>query len=74
MQLVTVPGVISFGDISSPPEKLDMVPLPCVKGVLVVIHFDAVDGVEKPHLSDIADGLCEAHGTSGCNPIENGPT
>ena len=35
--------------------------------------FDTVDGVEKPHHSDTADGLCEAHGSSGCSPIESGP-
>ena len=35
--------------------------------------FDIVEGVEKPHLSDTAGGLCEAHGSNGCNPIESGP-
>ena len=35
--------------------------------------FDIVEGVEKPHLSDAAGGLCEAHGSNGCNPIESGP-
>ena len=35
--------------------------------------FDIVDGVEKPHLSDTDNGLCEAHGSNGCNPIESGP-
>ena len=35
--------------------------------------FDIVEGVEKPHLSDTAGGLCEAHGSNGCNPFESGP-
>ena len=35
--------------------------------------FDIVEGVEKPHLSDTAGGLCEAHGSNGCNPIESSP-
>ena len=35
--------------------------------------FDTVDGVEKPHHSDTAGGLCEAHGSNGRNPIESGP-
>ena len=38
-----------------------------------MILFDAVDGVRKPHHSDTAGGLYESHGSSGCNPIENGP-
>ena len=36
--------------------------------------FGILDGVEKPHLSDTASGLCESHGSNGCNPIESGPT
>ena len=35
--------------------------------------FDIVDGVEKPHHSDTAGGLCEAHGSNRCKPIESGP-
>ena len=32
MQLITVPGVVSFGDVSNPPETFDVVPLPRVEG------------------------------------------
>ena len=35
--------------------------------------FDILEGVEKPHLSDTVGGLCGAHGSSGCSPIESSP-
>ena len=35
--------------------------------------FDILEGVEKPHLSDTVSGLCEAHGSNGCSPIESSP-
>ena len=35
--------------------------------------FDILYGVEKPHRSDTTSGLCEAHGSNGCNPFESGP-
>ena len=35
--------------------------------------FDIVDGVEKPHHSDAAGGLCGTRDSSGCSPIWSGP-